>query len=104
MHSAFIGEPLNGLQSESKNVCSIAPDIWQIERAAVRKVARKKRFRSLRAWLAQGAEINLSPERKKTILAAYHDSNQKLAAALDIDLKQYGYCGTSHAEGRWIGG
>ena len=104
MLSVFIGEPLNGLQSERKNVRSIAPDVWRIERAAVRKVARKERFRSIRALLAQGAEINLSTALKKKILAAYHDSNQQLAAALDIDLEQYGYFGTFHAEGRWIGG
>jgi hypothetical protein len=101
--SAFLGEPLNSLDLERKNVRSIAPDVWQIEAAEIKKAARKKRFGSIRVLLARGAEIRLAPELKEKILKVYRDSNQSLASALNLDLARYGYCGTPPTEGKWTG-
>jgi hypothetical protein len=92
----FIGEPpnLDRVTLERSNFRSVAPDFWRIRESAMKRAARKKPFGTLRAFLARPTEIRLSPALKEKILAIYRDSNQDLAASLDVDLAQYGYCGT----------
>jgi hypothetical protein len=99
--SGFLGEPLKGLNLERRNVRSIAPDVWKIEKTATRKAARKRRLGIVRALLARGAEIRLSSELKEKILSVYRDSNQNLASMLNLDLSRYGYCGSTPPEAPW---
>jgi hypothetical protein len=90
--SAFLGEPLNLDLQTRKKVRMIGLDTWQIRE--MKKVARKKRFGRIRApLLARNLEIRLSPELKAKILAAYYDSNQRLASTLNLGLARYDYYG-----------
>jgi hypothetical protein len=76
----FLGEAIApDVEAAHRNVRSVAPDIWR----------RRKRWREIR--LGPEFEIRLGPDLKNKILAAYEDSNRRLAADIGIDLARYGY-------------
>lgn len=92
--SAFLGEPLNAdaLDLGREKVRGVGQNIWRLKGKLMRRAARRRRLGGLHALLARDAEIRLSEQLRHKILAVYRDSNQRLAASLDLDLARYGYC------------
>ena len=87
----FLGEAIapDDEAEHRENVRSVAPDVWRCTMGS-------RRFGRLFAIVGLSArreiEIRLGPEVKSKILAAYEDSNRRLAADIGIDLARYGYC------------
>ena len=91
----FLGEAIapDG-EAAHRNVRSVAPDIWRCRkrwRPIGQEVPRAVFESKTKIRLGPEFEIRLDPELKSKILAAYKDSNRRLAADIGIDLARYGY-------------
>jgi hypothetical protein len=87
----FLGETIVADEDEAaryENVRSVAPDTW---RCTLGSHGLGRLF--ARAGLAAGREVKicLRPELKSKIMAAYEDSNRRLATDIGVDLAGYGY-------------